>query len=168
MHRADLQSGPDPEDVSVSPSPAEIRLAAMNLLARREHSLQELRRKLRSRFPDEDALEAELGRLAEENLQSDSRFAEDFARQRAARGYGPLRVQQEMREKGLSDAAIEDAFTHAGLDWYERAEEAYRKKFGPAPSGATAQAGLKEKARRVRFMQYRGFQPDHYRHLFDD
>lgn len=147
---------------SDSPDPAEIRLAAMNLLARREHSLGELRQKLRCRFDDEQALDTQLQRLADENLQSDERFAQSFARMRALRGYGPARVRQEMREKNLSDADIARAFEEAELDWYTLAEQVYRKKFG--------EPGLldhKERARRMRFMQYRGFATDHYRHLVD-
>lgn len=143
-------------------SPADIRLAAMNLLARREHSLKELRHKLRRRFSDEHLIDHELTRLAQENLQSDTRFAESFARQRAERGYGPLRVRQEMRERGLSDSAIATAFDAADIDWYSLAAEVYRKKFG-----SVAANDIKEKARRVRFLQYRGFSAEHFQGLSD-
>jgi regulatory protein len=37
-----------------------------------------------------------------------------------------------------------------------------RKKFGAAPA-----TELKDKARRLRFMQYRGFHADHYRHILE-
>jgi regulatory protein len=144
-------------------SAADIRVAAMNLLARREHSLGELRQKLLRRFDDPAMLETQLQKLVEENLQSDDRFAESFARQRAGRGYGPARVRQEMREKNLSDIAIARAFEAAELDWWALAEQVFRKKFGEP--GALE---LKEKARRIRFMQYRGFSADHYEHLLDD
>jgi len=141
-------------------TPADIRLTAMNLLARREHSLKELRQKLRRRFADEQLIDHELARLAQENLQSDTRFAESFARQRAGRGYGPLRVRQEMRERGLSDSAIATAFEVADIDWYTLAAEVYHKKFGLA-----AARDIKEKARRVRFLQYRGFSAEHFQDL---
>jgi regulatory protein len=136
---------------------------AMDLLARREHSLGELRQKLRRRFDDGPMLESELQKLVEENLQSDDRYAESFARLRALRGYGPARVRQEMREKAIPDAAVSRAFEAAELDWWALAEEAFRKKFGEP-----GKVEMKEKARRVRFMQYRGFSSDHYRHLIDD
>ena len=149
-------------------NPADVRLAAMNLLARREHSLRELHQKLRRRFDDEALVEAELCRLADENLQSDQRFAESFARQRSGRGYGPQRVRQEMREKGLSDADIARAFEVAEVDWYDLAGEVFRKKFGCRVEADRSRPDLKEKARRVRFMQYRGFSADHYQHLVED
>ena len=141
-------------------TPADVRLAAMNLLARREHSLKELHQKLRRRFADDDLVSGELARLVEEGLQSDQRFAESFARQRAGRGYGPLRVRQEMRGKGLSDSLIATALQQAELDWFTLAESVFRKKFGePSP------VELKERARRARFMQYRGFDSEHFQHL---
>jgi regulatory protein len=150
-------------DPATEVSPADIRLAAMNLLARREHALGELRQKLRRRFDDEAMLETQLQKLVDENLQSDDRYAESFARLRALRGYGPARVRQEMREKSISDVAIAGAFDAAGLDWSALAEQVFRKKFG-----APGKVGLKEKAKRMRFMQYRGFSADHYQHLLDD
>jgi regulatory protein len=150
-------------DSSAASKAADIRLAAMNLLARREHSLGELRQKLLRRFDDETLLETQLQKLVEENLQSDDRYAQSFARQRAGRGYGPGRVRQEMRRKALSDDAINRAFEAAELDWWALAEAVYRKKFGEP-----GRVELKEKARRIRFLQYRGFAADHYQHLLDD
>jgi regulatory protein len=67
-----------------------------------------------------------------------------------------------MREKSLSDAAIARAFDAAELDWWALAETVFRKKFGEP-----VRVDLKEKARRMRFMQYRGFAADHYQHLLD-
>ena len=93
-------------------------------------------------------------------MQSDGRFAESYARQRSGSGYGLLRVRQEMRERGLSDTVIASALESIEADWFALAEEAYRKKFGETPA-----ADLKEKAKRVRFMQYRGFDSEHYQHL---
>ena len=143
--------------------PADIRFAAMNLLARREHSRWELLRKLRRRFPDEQLLATELQRLIDENLLSDERYAQSYAWQRSGRGYGPLRVRQEMRERGLSDSEIASAFDHVERDWFALATEAFHKKFGEP-----GRVDIKEKARRIRFMQYRGFNAEHYQHLIPD
>ncbi len=81
---------------------ASVRLAAMNLLARREHSRREMQRKLGRRFPPE-LLDTALNRLQEERLLCDSRFAECFLRQRAGRGFGPQRIRHELRERALKD-----------------------------------------------------------------
>jgi regulatory protein len=160
----------DPELFENSPSsqdteeinPADIRFSAMNFLARREHTLRELQQKLKGRYADEGLIAIELERLADENLQSDARFAESFVRERANRGHGLIKVQHEMRERGLSDSDIGFALESAGIDWFAVAKEVYIKKFGEAAS-----ADMKEKAKRVRFMQYRGFDASHYRHIMD-
>jgi len=138
-------------------NPADIRLAAMNLLARREHTIRELRQKLKRRFPDAELVDNELSRLSDENLQSDARFAESFVFERSNRGYGLMRVQQEMREKGLSDSEISVAVKNAEIDWAAIAQDVYKKKYGDLPA-----SDLNDKAKRVRFMQYRGFDREDY------
>jgi regulatory protein len=142
--------------------PNHIRIAAMDLLARREHSRRELRQKLLRRFKAPELIDTQLNRLTEENLQSDSRYAGSFLRQRISRGYGPVRIRQEMRQKGISDAEIELAISAEAPDWFALAEDAYSRKFGALPVG-----DIRDKARRSRFMQYRGFALDHYQHLLD-
>jgi regulatory protein len=144
-------------------NPADIRLAAMNLLARREHSKRELRQKLMRRFPQDQLVQIELERLAQENLQSDARFAEAFLRERADRGYGFMKVRQELRDRGLSDVEIKRAVDEADVDWSALAREVYNKKFG-----AEAASDLHERAKRSRFMQYRGFDRDDYQLLLKD
>lgn len=168
------------------PSRAEVRVAAMNLLARRDHARSELQVKLQRRFADTELVCSVLDVLSEQNLQSDARYAESLLRQRLGRGYGPLRIRQEMRERGLDQERIAVAFESVAPDWFTAAAAAYERKFGdlqglhePAadespdhtPAGdawrEAQQCQLKEKARRMRFMQYRGFLPEHYRHLLE-
>ncbi|RLQ21667.1 regulatory protein RecX [Seongchinamella sediminis] len=144
-------------------NPADIRMAAMDLLARREHSRRELKQKLARRFADEGLIEEQLDRLTEENLQSDARYAESFLRQRISRGHGPMRIRQEMRQKGISDGEITAALDAEGADWFALAEQAFQRKFGVLPA-----ADIKENSRRNRFMQYRGFSLEHYQHLLEE
>lgn len=134
----------------------------MDLLARREHSRRELRDKLRRRFSDEALIEEHIERLAEEGLQSDERFAESFLRQRVGKGQGPLRISQELKQRGIEDALISLAFGAGQVDWPGCAADVLQRKFGPG-----APADLKDKARRVRFLQYRGFSYEHFSDLFD-
>lgn len=147
-------------DTRAVPNPTDVRAAAMDLLARREHSRRELRQKLQKRFKDPELVEAQLDRLAEERLQSDSRYAASFLRQCLSRGHGPVRIRHEMRQKGIIESEIDIAMSEEAPDWFTLAEAAYRRKFGLAPP-----TDIKEKAKRSRFMQYRGFVLDHYQHL---
>ena len=143
-------------------NPNDIRVAAMDLLARREHSRGELKQKLRKRFDDADLIDEQLDQLSEENLQSDSRYAESFLRQRINRGHGPMRIRQEMRQKGISDREIENSMAEEQPDWFALAEKVYHRKFGQLPP-----EDVKDKAKRSRFMQYRGFGLDHYQYLLE-
>lgn len=138
------------------------RHAAMDLLARREHSRQELQRKLGRRYDAEDIQEA-LGRLSEEGLLSDERFALSFARERVSKGYGPQRIQQELLQRGVSgtiaDRAVQELQAQESLDWSRMARDALRKKFGDD----RLPQEFAERARRLRFLQYRGFAVDELR-----
>lgn len=132
----------------------DIRLQAMNLLARREHLRQELVLKLGKRFGADaaDEITAVLDDLETENLLCDQRFAGSYIRQRVGKGYGPDRIRQELRQKGVASELLDIAMDEADVDWVERAAQVRLKKFGPTPP-----ADFQEKARQLRFLNYRGF-----------
>lgn len=140
--------------------PAELRLAAMDFLARREHSRSELLEKLGRRF-EKTQLEPVLDALADDGLQSDKRFAESFVRHRALRGYGPLRIRQELRQRGVSDPDVAMAFESNAINWLDILSDVVGRKYD-APA-----SDLKEKARRQRFLQYRGFSHDQIRDVLE-
>lgn len=135
------------------------RRAAMDLLARREHSRRELADKLRGRFPSE-ALDAALDQLRDEGLQSDSRFAESFVRSRAQRGYGPQRIAQELHQRGIPAEQVTLAMARAEVDWQRLLLDLVERRFGPSPA-----SDRRERARRWRFLQQRGFGSDAIRAL---
>ena len=135
--------------------PSSIRLQALNLLARREHLRRELLLKLTRRFGDTPAVEAVLNQLEDENLLSDARFTAAYIRSRSARGYGPDRIRQELRQKGVDDALLESAMAAAEVDWVDVARGVRLKKFGAGEPG-----DFREKARQLRFLNYRGFRGD--------
>lgn len=134
----------------------------MDLLARREHSYQELQRKLCARFADTKLVRIEIDRLRDERLQSDERFAEAYLHSRAQRLYGPLRIRIELRERGISDALIATTMQQNDIDWQANLQTLIGNKFGRA-----APRDLKDKAKRLRFLQYRGFVGEDTRALFN-
>jgi len=82
--------------------PLDVRRAAMDLLARREHSRYEIAVKLARRFGDNPKLfEQEVVKLTDEGLQSDRRLAEAFIRARTNRGRGPVKIKMELRPSRL-------------------------------------------------------------------
>jgi regulatory protein len=127
------------------------RVAALDMLARRDHSSGDLGRKLRDLGYDAALVGAVLERLLGEKLLDDSRYIDNFIRYHAARGQGPLRVRAQLRQVGLQGALIEDALG-AFPDWLGVARNARLRKFGPkSPESAT------DRARQARFLGYRGF-----------
>ncbi len=37
------------------------------------------------------------------------------------KGYGPLRIKQEMRQKGFTETVVEKHFATLDVDWFEKA-----------------------------------------------
>lgn len=136
-------------------NPAAVRRAAMDLLARREHGRVELTRKLRKRGAPDDLIEPALDRLAEEGLLSEARYLESFVSYRARAGYGPMRIREELAQRGLPRADIEQALRDSAIDWRELLADTWRRKFaGVLPRDA------RERAQQGRFLSYRGYSLD--------
>jgi regulatory protein len=144
-------------------TPAKIRSAAMDLLTGREFSRAELAKKLDNRFDGDPAISAVLDRLQEEGLQSDQRFAEAFLRSRIYRGQGLSRIRMGILQKGIQDQLLDAAVEVSETDWNALAREVAERKFGGKPI-----ADQKDKAKRVRFLQYRGFNFDQIKHALSE
>ncbi len=127
----------------------------MDLLARREHARVELERKLTATGFAADTVVDVLQRLADEGLQSDRRFVEAFVQSRINQGKGPLRIHADLGQRGIATGLIDEVLEETGEDWYAVAREARVKKFGRSQP-----VEFRDKARQMRFLQYRGFEPD--------
>ena len=137
-------------------SAKQLRLGAMNILARREYSRKELADKLRQKFtPDSELLQAVLDTLVADDLLSDQRFSEAFVRWRVGKGQGPVRIGMELRERGVDGDAV---LRQCDVDWFALAEKVACKRFGEAVA-----IDPKQRAKRMRFLQYRGFSGEQIR-----
>ena len=156
------------------PRPASLKVRALQWLAQREHSRNELRDKLlrllqgygtgrgtsTSTGDDAAAPSREAAALEVETLLqwlearaylSDARFVESRLRTRQSR-YGNLRIQQELRQHGLSlDADSREALQQSELD---RARALWSRRYTAPPSDAAA------RLRQMRFLAWRGFSLD--------
>jgi regulatory protein len=140
-----------------------VRKKAMDLLARREHAVAELQQKLSARDYDADIVVEVVEQLVDEGLVSDARFTEAFVRYRANNGYGPRRIQSELRQRGV-DEKMQAAYLDVGdSQWFEQAAQVRCKRFGEAMP-----EDFKERARQARFLQYRGFTSEQIREVLDD
>ncbi len=139
-----MQPGEDPT--------AAIERAALRLLARREYAQVELHKRLvEQRGFAADAVGRVLQALAGKGLLDDGRYRAARLRSRQSRGQGPLLVARDWRMAGAEpqDRLLEE------VDWLSVALASLRKRFGTqSPQDA------KERARRARFLQSRGFAAD--------
>lgn len=131
-------------------------------LGHREHSAFELRTKLKRKGLPEAAIDSALAMFREQGLQSDVRFAESFVRSRVRRGYGPIRIRQDLVQRGVADPVIEEALTFSADYWLDIAEQAIDKKFGSLT--AIREAGRQNDQdgwnKAARFLHNRGFPSD--------
>jgi len=145
-----------------------VRRAAFDLLARREHSQQELVTKISRRFSKRpelgvttELIQSVLMNITEEGLQSDQRYLESFIRSRIQQGYGPLRIAQELKQKKITAEQFDPLLDSRSAEWIERAKAVKERKFS---SGRIVDR--KEQARQMRFLQYRGYSLDQIQAAF--
>jgi regulatory protein len=135
--------------------PQAVRAAALGLLARREYASGELGAALLRKGYAQDQVAEVTAALREERLLDDTRYAESLVRQLVTRGQGPSRIRQELLQAGIP-AGQADAAVATGPDWSALAREVRIRKFG-----TTVPRDWPERARQMRFLQYRGFSNDH-------
>jgi regulatory protein len=127
-----------------------IRLKIMDFLSRREHSSKEIFKKLSPRVESKELLEEEIEKLKADGLLSDERFAESYFQSRKNRGYGPLRIRNELKQRGVGDLIFYPLSDQ--IEWSELALEALKKKIsGDMPTETKDILKLKK------FLNYRGF-----------
>jgi regulatory protein len=132
---------------------------ALRYLAQREHSRQELERKLARFVEDQPELPAQvqiasaLDDLAAKDLLSDARAAQSVLNGQGQR-YGSRRLKQTLQSKGLDADLVSSTLQQARATELARAHEVWRRRYG---EGATDAAG---RAKQMRFLAGRGFDGD--------
>ena len=135
----------------------------MDFLARREYGHAELVGRLQAAgFTQPVAAEA-VDALAADGLQDDRRFASSFLSARVSRGSGPLRIASALKERGVAAPIVDQALAQCDADWNALARGVRAKKYG-----LDAPDSYKEKARQMRFLQYRGFDMEHIRYALGE
>ncbi len=120
-----------------------------------------MQHKLARRCDDEALIEELLDKLASEGLQDDERFTESFVHHRVSMGQGPIKIQQELRQRGVDQNLIEHALAGDSFDWMSLANEVRIKKFGE-----NVPDDYQKKAKQLRFLYSRGFSGELINQLF--
>jgi len=136
--------------------------SALNFLSRREHASLELRQKLTRKGFEPSLIDYALIQLRIDKLLSDERFVESFIYTKISKGYGPIRIEQELQKRGipreLSLARLKKYDTYY---WQRRADQIRQERFG-----AELPTNAKECSRQARFLRNRGFSKTHIEGLF--
>jgi len=127
-----------------------LRARALQHLARKEYSRQQLAQKLRPYSDDPHALEGLLEEFQAKGWLSDARAAESLVN-RLAQKQGGRRIRQALQQMGVAADLQESALSGLAQSERERASALWAKKYGHSPQ--TPQ----EKARQMRFLLARGF-----------
>ena len=131
----------------------------VTLLARREYSEFEIRCKMQEKAFSEEDIENTILYCQQKNWQNDHRFTENYLNFRAQRGYGLMRIKQELRQlKGIQSEVIEDVLMENEIDWSEIALCVLRKKF---PDFQQKQ-DPRSKQKIWRYMMSHGFSADDF------
>jgi regulatory protein len=176
--RSELQAEKNGEPLSLLSDPAEkefneLFARGLRLLAMREHSVKELTKKLfdkseksltvddaddadgsnnSDRAKVSDAIYAVIDDLLEKKYLSDERFTEVYIRSRGNRGFGPIKIEAELKSKGVSNNLIQDHLDKGAALWFDNAKAQYQKKYADSPIN-----DYSAWTKRANFMQSRGF-----------
>lgn len=138
-----------------------VRRTAFSLLARRDHSLYELSRKLTLKNFDAKDINTVISALCQEGLLNDERFTENYIRARRIKGYGPIRIQAELLERGIAQDLIEHQLKIIDNAWLDAVRKTWQKRFkNRLPQDQ------KSRAQQMRFLYYRGFTSEQIKQLF--
>ncbi|MES2141876.1 MAG: regulatory protein RecX [Pseudomonadota bacterium] len=149
------------DHISVNEDAQKVRRAALNYLAKREYTFFSLQKKLLQKGFSSHAVQATLSLLVQEELLNDGRFCEAFIASRIRKNYGPVRIAAELRQHGINEEVIISEIKKNEAIWLDCIKKIQKKKFSsPAEN-------LKEKLRRINFLQYRGFKLDQIKECFE-
>lgn len=124
----------------------------LGLVAKKEYSVLEVRRKLSSRYPEE-IVEKCLKYCIDRNYVSDERFAKMYVRFRFHGNYGPVRIRYELKEKGICESIAEESLSDPEYDFEETLRDLVQRK---ASSTDLGDYGARSKL--AAFLVRRGFE----------
>lgn len=158
----------DDEEFEVGPKPAaprpglSLKARAVGLLSRREHSRQELERKLTPYAESPELLAGVLDALTREGWQSDARFIHGWVHRKAPE-QGSARIVRDLKQHGMTSETIATVQLDLKATEFERAQAVWSRKFAgkqsalsPALRGSYPMTQA-EYAKQGRFLASRGF-----------
>lgn len=147
---------------------AKAKARAFDYLAHKPRTETEVRRKLRQNEYSEPVIASVIERLQELSYLDDTQYAEQYVERRfASKGYGPVRIRQELRKRGidrhLAETAVADFFE--GENPLAAAREKAQKRW---PRIAREDDPRKRRDKLYRYLKRRGYTYDTIRVVIDE
>lgn len=117
--------------------------------------------KLQNKLFDPHEIELVLAEFVASGLLNDRHFVEHFIHYRTNKGYGPLRIQAELKQRGIAEDLIEEEMQITDNKWQQHARMAWQKRFKNC-----LPHNLKTRAQQMRFLQQRGFTHEQINSIF--
>jgi regulatory protein len=134
----------------------------VGLLSRREHSRQELERKLTPYAESTESLAAVLDALTREGWQSDARFIQGWVHRKSSE-QGAARIVRDLKQHGMTPEAIATVQSDLKATEFARAQVVWARKFSGKTSAfshdshGSPHMTQAEYAKQGRFLASRGF-----------
>ena len=154
-------------DIETDEEYVDAKQKALDYLAHKPRTEQEVRRKLRQRDVSSVVIDDVIARLYELEYLDDEAYAHDYVHNRFSnKKYGPVRIRRELEERGvdrhLAEAAVDELFaevdeaaaawTHAENRWPRLDDEDPRRR----------------RQKMYRYLRRRGFRSDTIRPILDE
>lgn len=134
-----------------------LRNRALYWLSKKEYSIHDFAKKLDNVCEISGLKNELLEDFIKRDWLNEQRYMASFVRMKLSAGLGLNRIKQELQSHGIKSSDAELYLEALETDWFAQAQSTYDKKYGSKPLD---KKDFKEKAKRFRFMQYRGFSPD--------
>lgn len=141
---------------------------ALDYLAHKPRTVAEVRRKLQEKAYEAPVIDTVVAQLHDRGYLDDEEYAEEYVRSRfSAKGYGPVRIEQELRKRGLdrhlAETAVEDFFAEvdelaAAREHAEKGWTRIRREDDPR----------RRRDKLYRYLTRRGYTYDTVRQLIDE
>lgn len=139
-----------------------LRNRALYWLSKRDYSIKDFRVKLDKVCELTDLKEELVEDFIQKDWLNEQRYMTSFVRSKISAGLGQRRIVMELQQHGIKTSEAELYLEQMEVDWFEQAQATYSRKYGEKPI-----TDYKDKSKRYRFMQYRGFSSEQIQYAMD-
>ena len=156
LHKGCTLSVEDQQKLEAADAVMKAKDVALEYLAHKQRTEQELRTRLASESYLQSVIEAVVDRIDELGYLDDEQYAHDYVRGRFSnRRFGPFRIRQELRERGVDERFIDQALEELSQEAVRDAARYHaQKKWKQMPD---SESYLKRKRKAKGYLRRRGF-----------